>query len=114
MKEIYNKNLQELSQLKITQVMWYGTHTLQLKLSDGQTCTVGKQPVNRSHTFDPAKKITRVECIIKEDVYYVFQINFYHHTERLVAVGYDSDIDKQSGGRREVFEIADDEQLIGG
>jgi hypothetical protein len=29
-------------------------------------------------------------------------------------VGYDKDIDKQSGGRREVFEIADDEQLIGG
>jgi hypothetical protein len=35
MKEIYNKSLQELSQLKITQVMWCGAQTLQLKLSDG-------------------------------------------------------------------------------
>jgi hypothetical protein len=35
MKEIYNKSLQELSQLKITQVMWRGAQTLQLKLSDG-------------------------------------------------------------------------------
>jgi hypothetical protein len=35
MEEIYNKSLQELSQLKITQVMWYGAQTLQLKLKDG-------------------------------------------------------------------------------
>ena len=42
-------------------------------------------------------------------------INFYHHGERLVAVGGHSSegFVEEYGGRREVFDLADDEQLIG-
>ena len=41
-------------------------------------------------------------------------MNFYHHKERLVAVGEDDDdYVAEYGGRVEVFEIADNEQLIG-
>ena len=45
----------------------------------------------------------------------IVKINFYHHTERLVKVGEEDDDYwlVWEGGRREVFEIADDEQLIG-
>jgi hypothetical protein len=41
------------------------------------------------------------------------QINFFHHQERLVAVGENDDYVKKYCKRREVFDIADDEQLIG-
>ena len=42
------------------------------------------------------------------------QINFYHCEERLVKVKYNDDGIKIFGvGRQEVFEIAEDEQLIG-
>ena len=42
-------------------------------------------------------------------------INFYHHGERLVAVGghFSEAFVEEYGGRREVFDLADDEQLIG-
>jgi len=40
-------------------------------------------------------------------------INFYHHTEILVAVGMSDYETKGDRGSREVFNIADDEQLIG-
>ena len=35
MAEIYKKSLRELSQLKITEIMWYDNSTLGFKLSDG-------------------------------------------------------------------------------
>ena len=41
------------------------------------------------------------------------QINFYHHTERLVAVGKSDYLVNLYGGRRDIFDIADDEKLIG-
>ena len=41
------------------------------------------------------------------------QINFFSGEERLVVVGWDDDWVKNYGGRRELFAIADDEQLIG-
>ncbi len=41
------------------------------------------------------------------------QINFYHGQESLVAVGINDERVKILGGRVEVFEIAEDEQLIG-
>ena len=66
-----------------------------------------------SHTFDPSKKITKIECILGKNEQKIRQINFYHHEERLAKVGLlDGDL-KMRAGRREVFEIADDEQLIG-
>ena len=42
-----------------------------------------------------------------------FQCNFYHYHEKLVAVGCTDKVVEKFGGRREVFEMADDEQLIG-
>ena len=43
----------------------------------------------------------------------IMQINFYHYGERLVYVGYNDAYVDMFGERREVFEIAEDEQLIG-
>jgi hypothetical protein len=40
-------------------------------------------------------------------------VNFYHQKERLERVGEDDEYVKRSGGRKKVFEIAGDEQLIG-
>jgi hypothetical protein len=40
-------------------------------------------------------------------------INFYHHTERLYMWGMSDDFIKKYRGRIEVFDIAEDEQLIG-
>ena len=41
------------------------------------------------------------------------RINFNHHQKRLVEVGEADDMVNRKGGSREVFSIADDEQLIG-
>ena len=41
------------------------------------------------------------------------QINFFHHQQRLVVVGHSDNSLSNIGGRREVFEIAADEKLIG-
>ena len=57
-------------------------------------------------------KITRIECIIHKKEYDIIQMNFYHNGERLLKAGIDNSI-KILGDRKEVFEIADDEQLIG-
>ena len=43
----------------------------------------------------------------------IVRINFYHNEQRLVAVGADDMWAMRWGGRREVFNVADDEQLIG-
>ena len=107
---------EELRNLKITQLHWFIIYSLGFTLSDGQTCKAGKHDFQNSHFFDPTKKITRIECIIPEDEYWIFQIHFYHHQERLVALGKglnENDIFKDYGERVEVFEIGDDEQLIG-
>ena len=40
-------------------------------------------------------------------------MNFYHHQHRLVRVGESDYLVKKYGGRQEVFEIADNEKLIG-
>ena len=59
---------------------------------------------NGSHTFDPAKKITKVEVIIDKHEENILRINFYHREERLVPVGEDNDdIVKEWIGRVEVF-----------
>jgi hypothetical protein len=43
----------------------------------------------------------------------IVKINFYHHTERLLIVGRNDFCFNGYDGIREVFEIAEDEQLIG-
>ena len=49
----------------------------------------GKKNFTNKHIFDPAKKITKIETIIVHTEWDIMQINFYHHEERLVAVGLD-------------------------
>ena len=44
---------------------------------------------------------------------FIIEINFYHNTERLVAVGSDDEWGQYYVKRREVFNIAQDEQLFG-
>jgi hypothetical protein len=72
-----------------------------------------KFELNRSHSFDPSKKITKVEVMICLYEKWLYQINFYHQQQRLVSVGSSDDDAKDYIIRREVFEIADDEQLVG-
>ena len=106
-----NKNWEELRDLNIAKVQWYHHFTFGFTLSDGQSCKAGTTyDFKKSHSFDPNKKITKVETIIHEIYTAQFiQINFYHNEERLVAVN-----DTHSGNeRREVFDILDDERLIG-
>ncbi len=105
----------ELGNLKLQKLGWFGClATLEITLSNGESCTAGSYfKVENSHTFDPNKKITKVECIMRNDELWILQINFYSGQERLVKVGYNYDDVKRWGGRVESFEIAADEQLIG-
>ncbi len=104
-----------MNNLSINKVEWFDIETLSFTLSNGESCTAGSRyKVNKSHTFDPNKKITKVECIINKSTQYIMRINFYTGQKRLVLVGNDyDDYVKEYGGRIEIFEIADDEQLIG-
>ena len=114
-QELTEKNLQELKDLTITQVSWgINIYTLGFTLSDGSKCKAGILYATEGfHTFDPAKKITKVEAFISQSENFINQINFFHHEERLVRMGMTDSVVKKEFGRREVFEIADDEQLIG-
>jgi hypothetical protein len=51
--------------------------------------------------------------MIGRDECWIVQINFYSGQERLVGVFLDDDYVKKDARRVELFEIADDEQLIG-
>ncbi len=109
-----NKSMRDLRNLTFMKVEWYGLLALSITLNDGQTCKAGANiEVNESHTFDRAKKITKIECIIENNEWNILQINFYHGEERLVAVFWSDNFVKRDGARVEVFEIAEDEQLIG-
>ena len=57
-----------------------------------------------------------IECLICRYESAICQINFYHRKELLVKTGWtDKQIKEYHNnlGRREIFQIADDEQLIG-
>ena len=43
----------------------------------------------------------------------IIQINFWHNKKRLVKLGKKDGFVTEYGGRKEIFEIAEDEQLIG-
>jgi hypothetical protein len=104
---------------------WHGgICTLEITLSNGESCTAGSTyKVIESHTFDTKKKITKVECIIHKNERWILRINFYSGRntlknfysgqETLVQVGCTDDHVKMWGKRVESFEIAADEQLIG-
>jgi hypothetical protein len=78
-------------------------HTLRITLSNGESCTAGSYyKLANSHTFEPNKKITKVEVIIWIDESYIYKINFYSGKERIVSVGKADDAYvKKYGGRRE-------------
>ena len=66
-----------------------------------------------AYTFDEAKKITKVETVLRNDESNIGLIKFYNEEELLVSVGVDEEAFKLLLVRVEVFEIAEDEQLIG-
>ena len=111
---IDDMSFDQISTMRVTEVLWYDCLTLGFKLSDGQTCRSGPlHNFNHSHTFDPQKKITRVDVVIHEEETFLIQINFYSGQELLVAVGRNDKWVKFCGGRVETFEIAADETLLG-
>jgi hypothetical protein len=66
------KELISLTNLTIKKVEWLYIVTLNFTLSNGDSCTAGSSDkVNKSHTFDQNKKITKVECIISKNEYYI-------------------------------------------
>jgi hypothetical protein len=63
-----NKRIEELRNLTISKVHWNTIYTLGITLSDGKTCKAGtKYDYKDSHSFNPAKKITRIETIVTYD-----------------------------------------------
>ena len=69
------KNAEELRNLRIVQVQWYFSYTLDFTLNDGQTLKTGTtRDFYNGHTFDRNKKITKVEVVISNDKRGVLQI----------------------------------------
>ena len=66
MTRLEENSWQELRNLTITQVQWDGVETIGFTINDSQDCKVGPDDFEATHTFDPSKKITRVEVIIHE------------------------------------------------
>jgi len=64
MQKIATKSLEELLSLTIAEVSWNPLVTLGFRLTDGQFCSIGYDPVDNMHKFDPSKKITKVQHII--------------------------------------------------
>ena len=119
MENLFNKSIKEMRKMTFKKIDWLGMNYLKFTLNDGQFCKAGNEKdFDRkfmvSHTFDPSKKITKIEVIIDRDEYIMCQIHFYHKEEIIVVVG-DDDHEwvKSRGVKKEVFEIADDEQLMG-
>ena len=113
--EIANKTVEELRNLTIKKIWWGNCISLGFTFSDLQVqlCKVGTYDFENSYTFDPSKKITKVEVIIRNDEHMIIRINFYQHQERLCQMGWADDDVRNEGGRVEVAEIAKDEHLIG-
>ena len=95
-------------------MQWFEYISLGFTLSDGQTCKAGSYEFTESHTFEPSKKITKIECHIDKYDQFIIRIDFYHHQQRLVEVGMSpGQFFHFHGGGSYVFKIAEDEQLIG-
>ena len=113
MPNIGNKSVPELRNLAINKVKQNCEYTLRFNLNDGQSCKAGPYDCTKRHTFDPSKKITKVEVIIRNDEFMILRINFYHHGERLAQVEFRNNEGNKGDGRVIVFSIGDDYQLIG-
>ncbi len=60
--------MEDIRNLFITEVQWNGVLTFGLTLNNGESCKAGtKLDFDSSHSFDPAKKISKVETIIEND-----------------------------------------------
>jgi hypothetical protein len=87
----FEKNWKELRQLTFTQVSSDCSIVLgplKFLLSDGSTCAAGLDEYpefDQVYTFDPSKKITRIECIKNRG--FLDQLKFYHYQELLVSIG---------------------------
>ena len=68
MVKLVNKSFAALKNLRLSKVYWYRSYTLGITLTDGQSLKAGTEyPANTSHTFAPAKKITRREGEAEEE-----------------------------------------------
>ena len=106
-------SFEEFKRLRISKVQWNFINTVGLTLNDGQYGRAGGwRDFNSSYSFDPKKKITQIEVFIHKYECMINSINFYHHQQRLVSVGTGKSV-KTHEGRVEVFDIAEDEQLVG-
>ena len=92
-QKLAGKSFKELCNLAFQKVQWCGNATLGFVLNDGQSCKAGKEDFNESHTFNPTKKITKVEVIIRKYEDIIIRINFYSCEEILLKVGLFSDGD---------------------
>ena len=65
MATLSDKSLIDLRNLTISKVEWQGfIGSLSLTLTDGQSGTGGEEDLREWYTFDPTKKITKIETII--------------------------------------------------
>ena len=65
MKILANKSFKELSSMKIKQLHWTkDLSALGFTLDNGQSVKAGKNLFPGKYTFDPTKKITKIEVII--------------------------------------------------
>jgi hypothetical protein len=111
---IADRNFEELRNLAFFQVdLGCDIDQFTLTLSNLESCGPGSDKVNKSYTFDPNKKITKVKVIIGDLESKIIRINFYSGKLRLVKVGMNDLYVKVNSGRVESFEIASEEQLIG-
>ena len=120
METLAEKTWKELRGLTISTAFWnlWGNEKYAIfKLNDGQFCQINYQDdISKFEpNFDQTKKITKIDSVMRFDDYRIIQMNFYHQQQKLFSLGmYDDYYESEGGaGRVEVFEIADDEQLIG-
>ncbi len=60
------------------------TDTIEFMLSDYQNCKAARMEGSFIHRFDPAKKITKIECIINKTESKILKMNFFNNQELLV------------------------------
>ena len=114
LNQLAKKSFEELTNLKLKEVQWNENNLIRLELSDGQFIKAGNgRKLTSAYTFDITKKITRVEVILENIEWKIIRINFLSAQDTLVKVGFDDGFVDRHGGRVELFEIADDEHLIG-
>ena len=85
--EIASVSVEELRNLTFKKVSWFSNQSLGFTLSGDKICKAGTNGFDKNHTFDPKKKINRVEVIIDKEELEIIQIHFFSGEERLVKVG---------------------------